>query len=281
MTLLGELACRFPCEVLANPVLEMELVETGRSYGQFPLKGLISLCLASSHEVRQDLLIETRSRIAREISKLEAVSEAELSCIWRGRRTFIISASDFSAFVSMSELDADIKDDLISRAKGKYPAVYEMEYRAFVDGAGPIEFEGLPLLDSTIHHVDPSEKERLSRFLKAVSTGSIDEFVNDYEIIRDASGDGELKVTPLTMTGDLEALIDSTFEFCHCVGDNSDPIECQEDYLLIPVGAPEECELQYDFELGEFVELLDFKDDFTKMQLRDSWHVLLAELLCS
>jgi hypothetical protein len=281
IALLRDLARRFPCDVLANPVLEAECDENGQHYSQFSLKELVYLCLASSNEFRRELLMETKSRIASEIKKLKSIEESTLSCVWRGKRSIVISASDFSDFVSMSDFDAEAKSELISQAAGKYPAVYDVEYRAFIEGVGPMEFENLPDFDNPNQQGDPLDEGCLSVFLKAICSRRIDELVNDYEIIRDGNGDGELRITSLSMDGSMKALISSTFEFSHCFGSNTDPISCENGCLVIPIDACEECEREYGFELGALAELAGFQDNFTEMRLKDNWCVLLARQICS
>jgi len=247
--LLDHLALQHPAEVLANPLLPLRVLEDGRAYSEFSLPALVSLCMAWTPGRDEELLQETKTRIAAGLEELANQEEASLSCEWVYWRSF--------------KLDPEDCDCLINHSLR-----LTMEVRAGMVSEGPVSVHGIPNLSTCGPELSDCSRGDLTAFLQALSSGNLHNYIDDDELIREDCGfrdvrlDGEKLPDSLSIDGtslykyndeeedDEEVLVFRYDLFC-----GSYPIKFADGVVIVPVEFIDEDNHDYQMAMGELVAL--------------------------
>jgi hypothetical protein len=267
--LLDALSIEHPSEVLENPALSLRTLEKGSRYSLFPLKSLISLSLVCDPCDHADLILELMNRVTEGLNTLLQQDRASIECIWLCRGSHVLAPSDCGD---------RIKDPINTRAT----------FKAYIEGDGPVVVNA-PCLTSP--ELKTGEKrELLEEFLSDLEKGNLSKYIDDYELIREHSGDGEffVEIDELPEGFWLEsntlyrALGDEDGETCgellvsfgHCFGGGNAFFE--NDYLLIPCEMEDETDLEFTIPMGELDSLISLS---AAHPFPPSWPRLVANLL--
>ena len=263
--LLDQLALQHPAEVLANPLLPLQVLEDDGAYSEFSLPALVSLCMAWTPGRDAELPQENKTRIAAGLEELANQEEASLSCEWVYWRSF--------------KLDPEDCDCLINHSLR-----LTMEARSGMESRGPASVDGIPNLSACDPEFSDASRGDLTAFLQALSSGNLHEYINDNELspddgyYRDVRLDGEKLPVSLSISGTaLYEEGEGALDFDCNLNSESYPIEFADGLVTVPLEFIDEENRDHQIAMGELVAL---KSTAQKRDcLPSDWPSRLAALL--